>query len=157
MPTRHQGPPAEVDALNAFIALWRATDALAARLAPSFAGLSLTESQFGVLEALWHLGPLCQAELGRKILKSSGNMTLVIDNLEKRGLVRRERDAHDRRYIQVHLTTEGEQLIAGAFPDHAARITRLMSVLLPSEQQHLRSLCRKLGSALQQAPAGSTS
>ena len=151
MPTHHQGPPAEVDALNAFIALMRATDALTSSVAPRFASLHLTESQFGVLEALWHLGPLCQAELGRKILKSSGNMTLVTDNLEKRGLVRREREAHDRRYIKVHLTPEGEHLIAGAFPEHAALIARLMGVLRPDEQQQLRSLCRKLGTSLQQA------
>lgn len=148
MATRHQGSPFEVRALNTFIALVRATDAVTAKLAPELAKVSLTESQFGVLEALHHLGPMCQAELGRKILKTSGNMTMVIDNLEKRHLVRRERDESDRRYITVHLTPAGETLIGEFFPGHAARIAALMGALTSDEQDDLRRLCRKLGTSV---------
>lgn len=126
----------------------RAADAVTARLAPELAKVSLTESQFGVLEALHHLGPMCQAELGRKILKTSGNMTMVIDNLEKRQLVRRARDESDRRYITVHLTPAGETLIREFFPGHAARIATVMSTLAPDEQEELRRLCRKLGTSI---------
>lgn len=152
MATHYQGSPTEQEALNAFIALMRAYNALAAINSARFARLDLTESQFGVLEALLHLGPLCQSDLARKILKSSGNMTLVIDNLEKRGLVRRERDAHDRRYITVHLTATGESLIADVFPEHAAHLTRLLNVLSSEEQRQLRALCRKLGTSLHTTP-----
>lgn len=148
MATRHRGTPAEIRALNAFIVLMRAADAVTARLTAELSKVSLTESQFGVLEALHHLGPMCQAELGRKILKTSGNMTMVIDNLEKRHLVRRERDEHDRRYISVHLTTEGEALIGEFFPGHAARIASVMGALTESEQEELRRLCRKLGTSV---------
>jgi len=143
--TKHQGTAAEKRALNAYIALMRASESVTSRLAPRLAEVGLTDSQFGVMEALHHLGPMCQAELGRKILKTSGNMTMVIDNLEKRWLVRRERDAHDRRFVTVHLTDEGAELIDGFFPEHAAAITREMSVLTAADQEALRTLCRRLG------------
>ena len=76
----------------------------------------LTESQFGTLEALYHLGPLCQGEIGQKILKSSGNMTMVVDNLEKRGLVQRQRSQQDRRQIEVSLTRPGPSIDQGYLP-----------------------------------------
>ena len=145
MATRYRGTDDEVAALNAFIALQRAANALNAKLAPRIRHYGLTESQFGVLEALYHLGPMHQNELGAKLLKSGGNMTLVIDNLEKRGFVRRVRSETDRRYIAVHLTDEGEALIRKVFPEHAAAITALMSVLSREERGTLRSLARSVG------------
>jgi MarR family 2-MHQ and catechol resistance regulon transcriptional repressor len=145
MPSHHRGSEAEVQALNAYIKLVRATESVTARVAPGVEGAGLSGSQFGALEALLHLGPLHQRELGQKLLKSSGNITMVVDNLEKRGLVRRERGREDRRFITVHLTEEGERLIRDFFPTHAAAITREMSVLTPAEQKELGRLCRKLG------------
>lgn len=91
-----------------------------------------------------HLGPQQQGELARRILRSTGNVTLVIDNLERRGLVRRERVAGDRRCIQVHLTPAGEALIAGIFPAHAARVAAAFTPLNEEEQRELARLCRRL-------------
>jgi MarR family 2-MHQ and catechol resistance regulon transcriptional repressor len=107
------------------------------------AGLSV--SQFGVLEAIYHLGPLSQSEIAKKVLKSTGNITLVIDNLEKRDLVKRERQEEDRRYYAVRLTTKGRKLISGTFPRHAAKIVEEMGALSSAEQEALGKLCRKLG------------
>jgi MarR family 2-MHQ and catechol resistance regulon transcriptional repressor len=107
------------------------------------AGLSV--SQFGVIEALYHLGPLSQSDIAKKVLKSSGNMTLVIDNLEKGGLVTRERQEEDRRYYTVRLTAKGRKLISDIFPRQAARIREEMSALSSAEQEVLGDLCRKLG------------
>ena len=143
--SRYRGTGAERLALSTYLKLTRASETLWNRLAPGLQQHDLTPSQFGVLEALHHLGPMHQCELGERILKSSGNMTLVIDNLERRGLVRRERSAEDRRFIRVHLTTEGEQLIRRAFPVHAEAITRELAVLTQDEQRALGTLCRKLG------------
>jgi MarR family 2-MHQ and catechol resistance regulon transcriptional repressor len=145
MPTRYGGSEEEVRALDAFIKLMRAAESVAGRLAPALAAEGLTTSQFGVLEALLHLGPMHQKTLAHKLLKTGGNITLVLDNLEKRGLVRRERDAADRRFCTVHLTEEGEALIAGLFPRHAAAIREELSVLSAEEQVELGRLCRKLG------------
>ena len=105
----------------------------------------LTPSQFAVLEALYHLGPLCLSELAQKILRTSGNLTMVVDNLEKSGYVTRVPSAEDRRYIRAEITESGRKLIASIFPHHAAQIAELMSRLSPEEQDRLRELCRKLG------------
>jgi MarR family 2-MHQ and catechol resistance regulon transcriptional repressor len=105
----------------------------------------LTLSQFGVLEILWHLGPLPQCRLGEKLLKSSGNITMVVDNLEKLGLVERRRDSEDRRVATVHLTAEGRGLIERILPEHVAVIVEEMGVLDGGEQEQLGQLCRKVG------------
>jgi len=84
-------------------------------------------------------------DIGSKILRSGGNITLVIDNLEKRGLVRRERDHEDRRKINVSLTRAGKDLIRLVFPKHLEAIVAEMSILDPTEQIQLGNLCRKLG------------
>jgi MarR family 2-MHQ and catechol resistance regulon transcriptional repressor len=105
----------------------------------------LTLGQFGILEALFHLGPLCQKTLGEKLLRTGGNVTLVVDNLEKHGWVRRERQRDDRRKVLIHLTQEGLNLISRVVPQHVKAIVNEMSRLEPSEQEDLRRLCRKLG------------
>jgi len=145
MPTHYHGNPEEVRALNAFIKLMRAANSLEARLVQRGCLAELTPSQFGVLEALYHLGSLCQSELAHKILKSSGNMTMVIDNLEKQGLVRRERDRQDRRFITVHLTEKGREKIEAILPCHVKAIVEEFSVLTPAEQETLGELCKRLG------------
>jgi MarR family 2-MHQ and catechol resistance regulon transcriptional repressor len=132
-------------ALNTYTKLMRAAESVTSRVTRSMAEFDLTISQFGVLEALYHKGPLCQRDIAVKILKSTGNITLVIDNLEKRGLVRRERDNEDRRYLTVHLSSEGTSLIAQAFAKVEAAIVSEMSSLTESEQELLGSLCKKLG------------
>jgi MarR family 2-MHQ and catechol resistance regulon transcriptional repressor len=145
MGTHYQGPDAERRALSAFINLMRAAETLSAALSRRVAAEGLSLRQFGVLEALHHLGPLPHCELGRKLLKTSGDITMVVTNLEKRGLVERQRDEGDRRVVTVHLTGEGRALIERMFPGHAAGITDDLSPLTPEEQETLRRLCRKLG------------
>ena len=146
MGIRYKGTKAENRALDAYIKLVRASESVVGRLVQNLrAEDDLTLSQFGVLEALMHLGPMCQRELGVKILKSSGNVTMVVDNLEKRGLVARRRSVEDRRVTEVDLTAKGRALIKGIFPRHAAEITAEMGRLTAAEQKQLGALCRKLG------------
>ena len=131
-------------ALNTFVKLLRATETISATVHRHLVDLNLTVSQFGVLEALYHLGPMCQRDLAKKILKSTGNLTTVINNLEKRELVKRKRDENDRRYFDVSLTLKGENLMKEIFPDHADRIVNAMGYLTKSEQKQLGLLCKKL-------------
>jgi MarR family 2-MHQ and catechol resistance regulon transcriptional repressor len=145
MPTHYRGTPEEILALNAFIKLTRAADSLLARLAQRGTLRELTPSQFGVLESLYHLGPMCQGEVSAKILRSTGNMTLVLDNLEKRGWVQRQRDPDDRRKVNVSLTEEGRDVISRILPQQVAAIVEEMSALTPEEQITLGRVCRKLG------------
>jgi MarR family transcriptional regulator, 2-MHQ and catechol-resistance regulon repressor len=150
MPTRHDGADEERRALNLFIALsrageWMQKGALSAAPLPE----SLTLSQFGVLEALYHLGPMCQADVGRKLLKTKGNVSVVIDRLVQHGLVERRSQAGDRRYVVVALTETGRSLIADYFPEIARGFAGSAAVLTAEEQQTLTELSKKLGRGIE--------
>jgi len=145
MPTHYQGNPETVRALDTFIKLTRAAESLTARLNRRGTIRPLSPSQFAVLEALYYLGPLLQGQVSAKVLKSTGNITLVIDNLEKQALVRRTREGEDRRQVTIQLTESGRALIERIFPGHAGAICEEMNVLTPQEQATLASLCLKLG------------
>ncbi len=146
MGTHYKGTEREIRALDAYIKLLRATESVAARLSHQLRDENgLTISQFGALEALLLLGPMSQRDLGSKLLKSSGNITMVVDNLEKRNLVERRREGNDRRVVTVYLTPKGRQLIVEVFPRHATLISDELEILTPAEQEALGRLCRKLG------------
>jgi len=145
MSTHHKGTSRERRALAAYINLLRATNTVSSQAMRHLDAHGLTPSQFAVLEALYHVGPLCLSELARKILRTSGNLTMVVDNLEKSGLVKRVQSSSDRRFVSVEITEKGRDRIANIFPEHAAEVTKLMSRLTPEEQDRLRELCRKLG------------
>jgi MarR family 2-MHQ and catechol resistance regulon transcriptional repressor len=148
MPTHFTGTRAEMRTLDTFIKLSRCHDSVIARLAAQNTIGDLTFSQFAVLEALYHLGHMTQGEISSKILKSTSNITTVIDNLERDGLVRRERDASDRRVIHVHLTEAGTRKLESVFPDHVAALVEIFSILSTSEQRTLGALCKKLGKGM---------
>jgi MarR family 2-MHQ and catechol resistance regulon transcriptional repressor len=145
MPSHFTGSRAEMRTLDTFIKLTRCTNSLMSRLAERNSIGDLTYSQFAVLEALYHLGHLTQGEVSCKILKSTSNLTTVIDNLERDGLVRRERDVNDRRVIHIHLTEVGKNKIEAVLPAHVAALVDEFQVLSASEQEMLGKLCKKLG------------
>lgn len=145
MGTHYQGTDEERRVLDAYIKLMRATSTVTNRLAARLRRRGLTTSQLGVLEALWHLGEMDQRTLAGKLLSSQGNLTTVLDNLERRGLVQRRRDTKDRRRSWVRLTKRGREVIGEVFPAHVAAIREEFSVLTPEEQEELARLCRKLG------------
>lgn len=132
-------------ALNTYTKLMRGAESVTGRVGRKMSEAGLTISQFGVLEALLHKGPLCQRDVASKILKSTGNITLVIDNLEKQGLVLRERSLEDRRFCTVVLTQKGRTLIEATFAEVEAAIVAEMGVLTDEEQQTLGRICKKLG------------
>ena len=132
-------------ALNTYTKLMRAAESVTNRVGRTMSASGLTISQFGVLEALHHKGPLCQRDIAAKILKSTGNITLVIDNLEKQRLVKRERISEDRRYLTVSLTENGETLIRTVFSDVESAIVTEMASLTSEEQETLGMLSKKLG------------
>ena len=145
MPKKFKGTPAQERALSSYVKLERAAGAAFAYARVGLEEEGLTLSQFAVLEALYHVGPQYLGDLARRILTSSGNLTLVIDNLQKRGLVKREQQGNDKRFVTANITPSGARLIARIFPDHSRRITEIMSRLTPEEQDQLGDLCRKLG------------
>ena len=145
MGTHYKGSESEKRTLDAFIKLTRAADALNNRLNKHLADAHITVSQFGAMEALYHIGPLNQRAIGEKILKSGGNITMVIDNLEKSGYVKREKDPADKRAVLIGLTPSGEKFIKGFFPKHLEKIKEEFAILTEDEKVQLAALCRKLG------------
>jgi MarR family transcriptional regulator, 2-MHQ and catechol-resistance regulon repressor len=137
--------PRQERALNAYVKLARAANTALAYARVGLEDADLTLSQFAVLEALYHRGPLYLGDLARRILTSSGNLTLVIDNLEKRGLAKRRQQGKDKRFILATITPAGRKLIARIFPQHSRRILEVMGRLTSAEQEQLGRLCRKLG------------
>lgn len=145
MATKYKGSIIEIKTLNAFINLMRAANSLDSRISRNLDKYGLTISQFGVLEALYHLGSMNQKELGIKILKSGGNITKVVDNLENKKLIKRKRSIVDRRLYNIDLTRKGENLIKRIFPQHVESLVKEFSVLKESELDKLRELARYLG------------
>jgi MarR family transcriptional regulator, 2-MHQ and catechol-resistance regulon repressor len=136
---------ARARALKLWVVLSRAYAAVARHASLSIEGMGLTSTEFGVLEALLHKGPLLLGELRRKILLSSGGVTFVVDRLEKRGLVRREPCPTDRRAMYAVLTPEGQALIERVFDAHAAVIEYAVSGLDEEEKERATELLRALG------------
>ena len=132
--------------VHVFLVLWKAARALEGYAAQSIAGLEMCGSDFAVLEALLHKGPLPVNEIGKKVLLTSGSITVAVDRLETKGLVERQASRTDRRTRMVHLTKGGRKLISRAFAEHAADMERLASASLTrAERETLIRLLKKFG------------
>lgn len=156
--TRDLDTPAERDwsadqerALRLWISLARCYSTVSREVACKVAEYGLTTPQFGILEALYHLGPLSLGELAEKLLVTGGNVTYVMDRLEEQGLVYRERSPEDRRVVQAKLTAAGRDLIGRVFPGHGAFIEELCGQLDVEEQEQLRVLLKKLGVGIRES------
>lgn len=143
MPTHYLGTEEERRALDLFIKLARASHSVSQAAHEGLSGLNQT--QFGVLEALLHLGPQMPSQLAQKHLMSPNNMTSVLDGLERMALVERRRCREDRRVLWIHLTEAGRERIEAEFPGHVERLVQLVAVLSTREQEILSQLLKKLG------------
>ena len=141
------GPQTEL-ALDTWVKLARAFSTFNKKTSENIRAFGLTLPQFSVIEALGHKGPLKVGEICEKMLVSGGNMTLVLDNLEKHNLVERVHSREDRRAIIIRLTKEGEELFNKIFGEHAEYISNLMSVLSEDEQKKLGGILKKLGKSV---------
>jgi len=105
----------------------------------------LGDSDFRVLEALLHKGPLPVNTVGPKVWLTPGSISVAVDRLVKKGLVSRRNRADDRRVRQVELTPKGRALITRGFGEHAATMEEVASVLSKNERLTLLRLLKKLG------------
>ena len=157
-PTPPDVDPATREALKLWVVLSRAYGALAAHAAADVARHGLTIAEFGVLEALHHKGRMLLGEVQRSLLVSSGGVTYLIDRLEARGLVRRDRCDEDRRARYAVLTDAGSALVREIFPQHGDAMRRAMDGLSREEQEVATRLLRTLGQhAAALAPGGDAS
>ena len=145
LPTASDDP-----ALRTWVVLARAYHTIVRAVAHDAARHGLTLGQFAVLEALYHRGPLPLGKIGSLLLVTAGNVTYVVDQLEQRGLCKRERQPDDRRVVRASLTPKGKHLLDEIFPPHADFVGRLFAQLEPAEIAELRRLLKKLGFSVSQ-------
>jgi MarR family transcriptional regulator, 2-MHQ and catechol-resistance regulon repressor len=132
--------------VHVFLVLWKAARAVEAYAGNSVSQLEMCGSDFAVLEALLHKGPLPVNEIGKKVLLTSGSITVAVDRLEAKRLVERRAHGTDRRAKIVHLTKEGRRVITSAYADHAGDMERLAFASLTSaERKLLIKLLKKIG------------
>ena len=132
--------------VHVFLVLWKAARAVETYAENSIAELELCGSDFAVLEALLHKGPLPINEIGKKVLLTSGSITVAVDRLESKGLVERRASGTDRRARIVHLTKAGRELITRVYADHASDMERLAAASLNrAERETLIRLLKKIG------------
>jgi len=135
----------ESNAPRLWIVLARCYRALAMSVERSIADLGLCLSDFMVLEAVLHKGPLTISEIQAKVLLASGSMTAAVDRVESMGLVVRKTTAKDRRARVLELTPKGRRLIEKTFEEHARHLEQVMSVLDAGEKRALHAGLKKLG------------
>lgn len=140
----------EANSLELYIALSRASEWVNAHADREIRKHGLNRTEFGVLEMLYHLGPQPLQQIGQKVLMSSGNITYVVDKLEKKELVKRRTSSQDRRLIYAEVTEAGCQFINNIFPSHAAVIKQAMDGLTEQEKEQAILLLKKLGKYAQQ-------
>lgn len=136
------------ESLRTYVKLYRASSTITSRLAAALSEHALTMTQYNLLDMLFHKGSLQQRELGKKAMKSDGNITFVLVNLEKMGFVERTRTEGTPRDLTVSLTPAGRQKIARVFPVFARTVAQQMRVLSAGELQNLGRLCKRVGLGL---------
>lgn len=132
-------------ALKLWVVLNRAHRAITEQARRQVERQGLRPTEFGVLEALYHKGPLALGEVGERVLLTSGSTTAVVDKLEQRGLLARRSSSEDRRVCYAELTDEGRALVAGIFPEHAEVLRAAMGGLTTQEKQIATAMLRRLG------------
>src|SRR5207248_8546327 len=120
--------------LELFVVLSRAYNWVNAHAIRDIRCHGLNPTEFGILEALYHKGPLPLQQIGEKVLISSGNITYTVDKLEQKGLLQRKPSPRDRRVIFAQLTQQGRELLAAIFPQHTEALQAAVSGLALEEQ-----------------------
>ena len=127
------------------LVLWKAAKAVKKVDKASIAQTGLGLSDFAIMEALLHKGPLPINQIGEKVLLTSGSMTAAINRLEKGGLVKRVQNPSDGRYFHVHLTKSGRKIIKEAYCNHRLNLEKIAEILTKGERKELVRLLKKIG------------
>jgi MarR family transcriptional regulator, 2-MHQ and catechol-resistance regulon repressor len=136
---------AQTAGIHLWLLLWKAYDTVRKHAEQNIASLGIGLTDFGILELLLHKGPAPVNVIGSRLRLTSGSITAAVDRLERKGLLERRSDPHDRRARVVHLTPAGEKLISCAFADHQAAMERAVAGLTPEERDVAAGLLKKLG------------
>ena len=108
----------------------------------------LTVPQLDIISCLDRSKGLPLSELAERLLVTGGNITGIIDRLERNGYVYRERDKKDRRIVRALLTEKGFDLYKSFLPRYKEVMRKINSVLTTEERQQLQRLLKKLGQGI---------
>lgn len=145
MGTHYKGTEKEILVLNSFIKLVRAYESLSSRLYMLFEEYGLTESQFYALDVMYHLGQINQKELGKKICRSEGNITMVVNNLLKQKLIKKKQSEDDKRIFLIKLTSDGKDLYERIFSNFLKNIMNEFRGIKAKEHKEFQKVCKKIG------------
>ncbi len=132
-----QNAPARSVQVEAYVWLVRSAEVLHGDVSRGLLVEGLTPTQFSTLKALRFRGSMPQKDIATYLLKTGGNVTMVVDNLEKAGYVERLKDPEDRRLSVIRLTPSGQEMFDRVYPPHLQRIEEAMSVLSESDCSEL--------------------
>lgn len=144
-------PDFEIDtalALSTWVELMKAFNRIRALELTLIEANGLTIGQFGLLELLYHRGEQSIGAATKLVMSTPGNMTVVVKNLSKRGLITTHQNPSDKRSSTLRITQEGANIMDGLFPEHSMRIRTFMSGLSVDEQKETQKLLRKLTKSL---------
>ena len=130
---------------HVWLVMMKAMRALTRYAAEGIEDTGLGLSDFAVLEALLHKGPLPVNTIGPIVNLTPGSISIAVDRLVEKGLVSRVESAEDRRVRIVALTPRGKDLIASAFRRHSGQMKRVFSDLSLAELRSLEMALKKVG------------
>ena len=125
------------------IILQKAIKSINNKIGKDFREKGITVSQFSVLDVLYTKGEMRVCELIEKALSTSGNITVVIKNMEQKGWLYKKTCPTDKRAFLVGLTDEGKKLFETLLPEHRNEIKNTYSILSSEEKQELIKILRK--------------
>jgi MarR family 2-MHQ and catechol resistance regulon transcriptional repressor len=137
--------PSDISGVHIWLILMKAHRALAHHAEQSIVGLGFCFSDFATLEALLHKGPQSVTEIAHRIGLTASSMSIALDRLERRGLIRRHAHPTDRRNRVIRLTGAGKKLIEKAFQEHASIMEDIGKSLSTKERAVLIELLKRLG------------
>src|ERR1700720_382839 len=130
---------------HVWLVMMKAMRALTRYAAAGIEDTGLGHSDFGVLEALLHKGPLPVNTIGPIVDLTPGSISIAVDRLVAKGLVSRVESAEDRRVRIVALTLRGKDLIVPAFRKHSGQMRKVFFELSPEELRGLEVALKKVG------------
>ncbi|RIO33560.1 MarR family winged helix-turn-helix transcriptional regulator [Staphylococcus saprophyticus] len=130
--------------LNTFVGLNRTLDHLMKIVKTDVQRYGLNVTEFAVMELLYNKGDQPIQRIGNRVLIASSSITYVVDKLEEKGCVVRQRNEKDKRVTNASLTDKGRSTMDEIFPDHASTLESTFSVLTDEEITVLQTTLKKL-------------
>ncbi|AMG19480.1 MarR family transcriptional regulator [Staphylococcus saprophyticus] len=130
--------------LNTFVGLNRTLDHLMKIVKTDVQRYGLNVTEFAVMELLYNKGDQPIQRIGNRVLIASSSITYVVDKLEEKGCVVRQRNEKDKRVTNASLTDKGRSMMDEIFPDHASTLESTFSVLTDEEITVLQTTLKKL-------------